>query len=112
LEIVKSCSEAALNFLGKNAFGLIQEYCTKTQPILSKTAELNQAKEAGWQKTCPEPVEGFLPPNPLPFCLPLDGASPPKLSDGRLPARLAVAPAKRAGRQGFFGTCAYFGHSI
>jgi hypothetical protein len=28
LEIVKSCGEAALNFLGKNAFGLIQEYCT------------------------------------------------------------------------------------
>jgi len=29
LEIVKSRGEAAPNFLGKNAFELIQEYCTK-----------------------------------------------------------------------------------
>ena len=28
LAVLKSCGEAARNFLGKNAFGLIQEYCT------------------------------------------------------------------------------------
>jgi len=28
LAVLKSCGEAAPNFLGKNAFGLIQEYCT------------------------------------------------------------------------------------
>jgi len=29
LAVLKSCGEAARNFLGKNTFGLIQEYCTK-----------------------------------------------------------------------------------
>ena len=43
LEIVKSCGEAARNFLGKNAFGLIQEYCT----ILKLSDYLSQMKGVG-----------------------------------------------------------------
>jgi len=31
LEIVKSCDETIPDFLGRNAFELIQEYCTKTE---------------------------------------------------------------------------------
>jgi len=31
LTVLKSCGEAAPDFLGRNAFGLIQEYCTSKE---------------------------------------------------------------------------------
>ncbi|MEK7116450.1 MAG: hypothetical protein AAB879_03580, partial [Patescibacteria group bacterium] len=36
----------------------------------SAAAEKSESESEGGQKTCPELVEGFLPPNPLPFCPP------------------------------------------
>ncbi len=38
LAVLKSCGEAALNFLGKNAFGLIQKYYTIIKLDFFKTA--------------------------------------------------------------------------
>jgi len=48
LEIVKSCGEAAPNFHGKNAFGLIQEYCIITSAKFSAGhARLQPSPPAG-----------------------------------------------------------------